>query len=257
MRDDSIDDLDRRAGDSEPSEVERHGVQSARAREDQVSCGQIPRRIALRHCVLLSRLQRAHDDLRVVERLQVGGLHRVKDRLAARQEMRPAMCSLVGACVDDGQRFGFAAAIGNTEQARTGRGRERNHSVVGPGSAAVALCAHVARQRCDRDHGTAGDRYLPQRLADEEAEPATIRREEGRRSTFGACDRPALRIVQLTDAQRPTADGSIHDARSRRARLRTRAAEPQSRADLREESTRERAEAMQSAASARTARRQR
>ena len=41
--------------DGEPLRIEPHRVQGAGARVDQVSCGQILRRIALRHCVLLSR----------------------------------------------------------------------------------------------------------------------------------------------------------------------------------------------------------
>ena len=130
--------------------------------------------------------------------------------------------------VDDGQRLRFAAPIGNTEQARAGRRREsmcRRLTRRRHGSPAHRRSAAILRSY----HRTAGDRYLLQCRSDEEAERVAVGREERGRRAFGASDRRALRLVQLTDAQRPTAERAVHEACAVRRDCERRAAEPQSR----------------------------
>ena len=79
MCDDRVSDLDGCAGDGKPRRIEPHGVQGSGARVDQVPGRQILRGVALRHRMLLSCIQRPDHDLRVVERLQVGGFHGEED----------------------------------------------------------------------------------------------------------------------------------------------------------------------------------
>ena len=132
MRHDAVQDLDRRAGDGKARRIEPHGVQGTGARINQVPGRQVLCGVALHNRTLLSCIQRADDDLRVVERLQIRGLHGEQNRPPAREELRPAVRHLIGAWLDGGQRFGLSSAIGDTEQAPTDRRRKGNRAVVGP-----------------------------------------------------------------------------------------------------------------------------
>jgi len=157
----------------------------------------------------LSGRERHDADPRFVERRPARDPDREERRLAARQDLHPAVAALPGRAVRCRERHGRPAVRRDARETREVAGRE--HDRVVRAEAAAASVRSVAQG----ERRTTADRHLLELPGGQEADPFAVRREEGRVGALGAGKRRGFQLVQGTRVELPDAGRApeVHEAR--------------------------------------------